>query len=82
MGRGPIEYDHQKDHLAYLSMKEALEEEHNGKTAILHDGNIVCIEDHGSEAYRQGCDRFGLGKFSLEEIGQKPLRLGIAGMNF
>ena len=83
MGKGPtVEYDHRKDHRAYLSMKEALQEEHDGKTALLHNGEIVSIEDHSGEAYRRGCDRFSLGNFSLEEIGQKPLRLGIAGMNF
>ena len=73
-------YDHRKDHHAYMARKSEMEQKHLGKTALLHNGKIVSIEDESTGAYQKGCKQFGLGHFSLEEIGQEPFKLGAIGI--
>ena len=61
---------------AYEKIKETLEAEHHGRHALMHDGEVISILDNSEIAYAVGCDRFGLGYFSIVEIGQKPISLG------
>ena len=57
--------------------REQLERDHHGKTALMHDGKVVDVYDDPDDAYLAGYDRWGLGGFSMKEIGQKPIELGI-----
>ncbi len=54
-----------------------LERDHKGRTALMHDGKVVDVYDDPNDAYLTGYERWGLGGFSMKEIGQKPLELGI-----
>lgn len=57
--------------------REKLERDHHGKTALMHDGNVVDIYDDPNDAYVAGYERWGLGSFSMKEIGREPIELGI-----
>ena len=57
--------------------RERLERDHLGKTALMHDGKVVEVFDDPNDAYLTGYKRWGLGEFSMKEIGQKPIELGI-----
>ncbi len=61
---------------AYQSMEKELERDHFGRIAMFHDGKFVSTyNDHG-DAYDIGREKFGLGHFSLKQIGEKPASLG------
>ena len=66
-----------KNRDAYNAIKEEMEAEHFGRAALLHDGEIVEIYNDSGDAYAIGCDKFGLGNFSIEKIGEPPISLGI-----
>ena len=57
--------------------RERLERHHLGKTALMHDGKVVEVFDDPNDAYLTGYKKWGLGEFSMKEIGQKPIELGI-----
>lgn len=64
--------------VAYESdYREQLERDHHGKTALMHDGKVVEIYDNPNDAYVTGYERWGLGGFSMKEIGREPIELGI-----
>ena len=71
----------EKNHEAYLEQEERLIVEHLGKVALFHDGDLVEIYDDMDQAYDAGCEKFGLGHFSVEVVGQKPASLGILDFN-
>lgn len=63
---------------AYVSRHRArLEAVHSGKYALLHDGEVVGICGTARDAYEAGCGKYGLGDFSMQEIGARPVGLGI-----
>lgn len=65
-----------KNKRAFDEIKGRMEGEHWGKTVLLHDGAVVAVyNDHG-DAYMIGCEKFGLGKFSLQRVGEQPVDLG------
>ncbi len=66
-----------KNRAAYNAIKEEMEAEHFGRAALLHDGEIVEIYDDSGDAYAIGCEKFGLGNFSIEKIGEPPISLGV-----
>ena len=66
-----------KNNEAYQKIKVDLEEHHLGRFALMHDGTLVEIYDDSDEAYSVGCKDFGLGKFSIQAIGEEPISLGI-----
>ena len=66
-----------KNRAAYNAIKEEMEAEHFGRAALLHDGEIVEIYNDSGDAYAIGCEKFGLGNFSIEKIGEPPISLGI-----
>lgn len=53
-----------------------LEQSDPGRTVLLHDGKIVAIYNDSGDAYDIGCEKFGLGNFSIETIGSRPRSLG------
>ena len=66
-----------KNRAAYHAIKEAMEAEHFGRAALLHDGEVVEIFNDSGDAYAIGCEKFGLGNFSIEKIGEPPISLGV-----
>lgn len=66
-----------KNRAAYNAIKEEMEAEHFGRAALLHDGEIVEICNDSGDAYAIGCEKFGLGNFSIENIGEPPISLGV-----
>ncbi|WP_419846073.1 hypothetical protein [Candidatus Poriferisocius sp.] len=61
--------------------KERLERDHQGKTALMHDGKVIDILEDQGTAYQTGLDRFGLGNFSLIVVGEKPVHMGVLTVN-
>lgn len=57
--------------------RERLERQHLGRIALLHDAEVVSIWNDKGDAYQIGCEKYGLGNFSLQEIGARPADLGI-----
>ena len=43
----------------------------------MHDGEVIDIYNDSGDAYSIGCDKYGLGDFTIEEIGEKPISLGV-----
>lgn len=65
-----------KNKQAFNEIRQDMEGKHWGKTVLMHDGAVVAVyNDHG-DAYMIGCEKFGLGKFSLHRVGQQPVDLG------
>ena len=62
---------------AYEKIKEKLEAKHNGKHAVIHNGELDSIYNDQQDAYKIACDRFGIGHFALKTVGKKPISLGI-----
>ncbi len=56
--------------------KQRLESEHLGRTALMHDGEVAGIYNDEGDAYSIGCEKYGLGNFSMVKIGAKPVHLG------
>lgn len=69
-----------KNREAYNKVRDQMESEHLGRFALMHDGEIVAIYNDSGDAYSIGCDRYGLGNFSIEKIGEAPISLGILSM--
>ena len=65
-----------KNRAAFEEVRVHLELEHWGKTALLSNGTMVAIYNDEEDAYQVGCEKFGLGCFSLQQIGARPIDLG------
>ncbi len=48
-----------------------------GRTALLHDGQLIAIYNDSGDAYAIGVEKFGLGHFSIETFGERPKSLGV-----
>lgn len=61
---------------AYQSnFKDELEREHSGKVALMHAKEVIMILNDFDDAYMVGEKDYGLGNFSIVEIGKRPIRL-------
>jgi hypothetical protein len=70
--------EQEKNREAYAAAREKLEAEHPaGSVALLHDGEIVQVCDNGDEAYSIGREKYGMGHFSTQTIGEAPISLGV-----
>lgn len=67
----------EKNRAVYNAIKDEMEAEHFGRAALLHDGEVVEIYNDSGDAYAIGCEKFGLGNFSIENIGEPPISLGV-----
>ncbi len=67
----------QKNIDAFNRIKDELENENFGRTALMHDGNLNSIFNDKFDAYAVGCDQFGIGKFAIQTFGETPISLGI-----
>lgn len=70
-----------KNQETYDDIKEKMESEHWGRTVLLHDGAVVAIYNDDGDAYDIGCEKFGLGRFSLHRVGERPVDLGFHAMS-
>ena len=61
---------------AYQEQKEDLERDHSGKVALFSNGRLQQLVDDRKAALAQGQTCFGLGHFSVIEIGATPRRTG------
>lgn len=64
---------------AYVAKyQERLEREHEGegKVALLRNGVLVEVHDNYDDAYWHGVEEWGLGNFSIQEVGTRPAQLG------
>lgn len=69
------------DHAAYNDKyRQAMEREHFGRVALMHQGEVVGVYNDMGDAYSIGCEKYGLGNFSMKRIGQPPARLGSLGI--
>lgn len=67
-----------RNHDAYNEkFREALEQQHFGRIALMHDGAVVHVFNDESDAYAIGHERYGSGNFSLKRIGEQPANLGV-----
>ena len=57
--------------------RDRLEREHPGRIAMLHNQELVSVYNDMGDAYSIGVEKYGLGNFSLQRIGQRPIELGI-----
>ena len=69
-----------KNIAAYNSMKEELERDNFGRIALFHDGKLIAIYNDRNDAYDIACEKFGVGNFSLRQIGENPASFGGASM--
>ena len=70
-----------KNQEAYDAVKGEMEAEHWGRVVLLHDGAIIAIYNDESDAYDIGCEKFGLGRFSLHRVGQRSIDLGFRSLS-
>ncbi len=61
---------------AFKKIEKSMEMEHRGKTLLMRNGEVVDIFNDIGDAYKIGCEKFGLGRFSLQVVGQRPVDLG------
>ena len=66
----------EKNKEAYEEVRNQMEAEHWGRTVLLHDGAVVAIYNDEGDAYAIGHEKFGLGRFSLHQVGRQPIDLG------
>ena len=62
---------------AFKAQEESLRAENLGRTVLLHEGEIVEIYNDSGDAYSIACEKYGLGKFSIQTVGEEPKSLGI-----
>ena len=73
----------QENYEAYTrEYMEDMERDHFGKFALMHDGEIVYVFNNLDDAYMIGTKQYGLGSFSIVEIGQKPINLSRRALGF
>ena len=78
--KGSVASQLRRNRAAYNEVRDKMEADHPGRFALMNDGQIVDIYSDGGDAYSIGCDKFGLGNFSIEKIGDMPISLGIHAM--
>ncbi len=67
----------ESNHAIYLKQYKAeAERDHKGEVALMVDGEIRDFFPTASAAYTAGHDQYGLGNFSIHEIGADPIGLG------
>lgn len=49
--------------------REALERDHWGRWALMHDGDVIGVFDNATAAHDAGREQFGAGNFAFVGIG-------------
>lgn len=65
-----------RNQVAYEAIRPEMEDKHLGRVVLMHDGEVVEIYNDSGDAYKIGCEKYGLGKFSLVNVGEQPINLG------
>ena len=65
-----------RNQAAYEAMRVDMEDKHFGRVVLMHDGEIVEVYNDSGDAYKIGCEKYGLGNFSLVNVGERPINLG------
>ena len=65
-----------RNQAAYEAIRAEMEDRHMGRVALMHNGAVVEVYNDGGDAYKIGCEKYGLGNFSLVNIGEQPISLG------
>ena len=76
-GENSIEDILEENRAGYQAVRAQLEALHMGRTALLHQGQVAAIYNDTGDAYQIGCDKYGLGHFAIQVIGERPIHLGI-----
>ncbi len=71
-----VQSELEKNWETFCEARELLEAKHFGRVVLLHDGEIIAIYNDSGDAYSIGCEKYGLGNFSVEIIGSRPISLG------
>ncbi len=67
----------ESNYAIYLkNYKAEAERDHKGEIALMVDGEIRGYFQTASDAYTAGHDQYGLGNFSIQQIGADPVDLG------
>jgi hypothetical protein len=66
----------EKNYATFKARLRDLLDNHAGKQALLHDGDLIEIFDTLSDAVKFGNVRFGAGNYSIQEITNRPAELG------
>ena len=67
----------ESNYAIYLERYKAkAEQHHKGEVALMVDGEIKGYFPTSSDAYTAGHDQYGLGNFSIQQIGAAPIDLG------
>ncbi len=67
----------QENYDAYVNeLQEEMERTHFGKTLLMHDRKVIDVFEDRGMAYASGYEKYGLGKFTLVTVGEKPIHLG------
>ena len=66
----------QRNWAAFQALPDSVKAENMGRTALLHDGELIAIYNDSGDAYSIGVEKYGLGDFSIETFGEKPKSLG------
>ena len=61
---------------AYEEHRAELEAKHLGKTVLLRNCRLVEIFDDYDDAFFTGCEKYGLGSFSVQLIGERAACFG------
>ncbi len=61
---------------AYEAIRQDMEDKHHGRVVLMHDGKLIEIYNDRGDAYKIGCEKYGLGNFSLVNVGERPINLG------
>ena len=69
-----------KNRDAFEEVRVQLEAEHWGGTALYNNGVMIAIYNDEGDAYQIGCEKFGMGRFSLQKVGARPIDLGFQGI--
>ena len=59
----------------FIRVSDELRTKNMGRTALLHDGEIIAIYDEQIDAYTIGCEKFGLGDFSIQTFGEETMHV-------
>ena len=62
---------------ASMPMLESLVPEHRDEHALMRDGGIVAFFAKPGEANREGVEKFVDGIFSIQEVTDEPIDLGL-----
>lgn len=71
-----IEIEVDRNLFAFLPKVPELMKEHAGEFALLRDQQIVSLHKRLRDALHEACEKFSDGRFSIQEVTEKPKELG------